>query len=116
MLRNQIRFAWRNLLRNKTNSLINIGGLAIGITCVLFIVLYVQDELSFDRGFAQAGRIYQVNMEGNFGGVDFNTSNTPPPSAISLAHTFPEVVAYTRFYQPGNIVVHNDPSADVAGH
>src|SRR5579859_848553 len=116
MFHNHLVIAWRNLLRNKTNSFINIGGLAIGITCVLFIVLYVQDELSFDRGFAQADRIYQVNMETNFGGLEANTSNTPSPVAISLHNSFPEVVAYTRLYQPGNMVVHNDVAADVAGH
>jgi len=116
MIYSYLRIAWRNLLRNKTNSCINIGGLAIGITCVLFIVLYVQDELSFDRSFAGAGQIYQVNLQTNFGGLEYKTANTPPPSAISLHNTFPEVVAYTRLYQPGNVVVHNDAAADVAGH
>jgi putative ABC transport system permease protein len=116
MLYNYFRIAWRNLLRNKTNSFINIGGLAIGITCVLFIVLYVQDELRFDRGFAQGDQIFQVNMEANFGGLGYNTSNTPPPSTISLRNSFPEVTAYTRLYQPGSLIVHNDAAADAAGH
>jgi putative ABC transport system permease protein len=105
MLYTYIVIAWRNLVRNKTNSLINIGGLAIGITCVLFIVLYVQDERSFDRDFALSGQIYQVNMESNFGGLDYTTSNAPPPSAISLHNSFPEITAYTRLYQPGTLVL-----------
>lgn len=116
MLYTYIVIAWRNLLRNKTNSLINIGGLTIGIVCVLFIVLFVQDELGFDKGFTNANRIFQVNMETNFGGLEYNTSNTPPPSAISMHNSFPEVTAYTRLYQPGSIVVRNDAASDAAGH
>ena len=108
MLYTYFVIAWRNLLRNKTNSFINIGGLAIGITCVLFIVLYVQDERSFDRGFVHVDRIYQVNMEGSFGGLGYTTSNEPPPAAISLRNSFPEVTAYTRFFPPGNLTVRTE--------
>src|SRR5579872_1464596 len=105
MFSSYLKIAWRNLLRNKTNSFINIGGLAIGIACVIFIVLYVQAEMSYDRGFKNAGRIYQVNLNANFGGQRFNTANTPPPVALSLLHEFPEVEAYTRIYPMGNEVV-----------
>jgi putative ABC transport system permease protein len=108
MFYNHLLIAWRNLLRNKVNSIINVGGLAIGLTCVIFIVLYVQDERSFDRGFALSNRIYQVNLDGNFGGQQFNTSYTPPPVAISMRKEFPEIEDYTRLYQVGNVVVHND--------
>jgi putative ABC transport system permease protein len=111
MFRSYFTIAWRNLLRNKTNSLINIGGLAIGITCVIFIVLYVQDELGYDKGFGKTDRIYQVTLNANFGGQEFNTSNTPPPVSISMQREFPEVEAYTRVYRMGNEVAHNaDPA------
>lgn len=113
MFRNHFIIAWRSLMRNKTNSLINIGGLAIGIACVVFIVLYVQDERSYDRGFAHADRIYQVNLNGNFGGQQFNAANTPPPIAIDLHHEFPEVETYTRVYRLGNEVIRN-PAPELA--
>jgi len=49
MFENYLKVAVRNLLRYKTYSFINISGLALGITCCLLILLYVQDELSYDR-------------------------------------------------------------------
>ena len=106
MLRSYLKIAWRNMLRNKTNSIINILGLSIGILCVIFIALYVQDELSYDKGFKNAGHIYQVNLDGNFGGQQFNTSNTPPPLGIALHDAFPEVSDYTRIRRMSREVVH----------
>ena len=61
MFSNYLKIAWRNLLRNKVNSFINIAGLAIGIASVILILFFVQDELRYDRFFKQADRIYQVN-------------------------------------------------------
>ena len=111
MLRSNFIIAWRNLLKNKTNSLINIGGLAIGIACVIFISLYVQDELQYDRQFKMSDRIYQVTLNANFGGQEFNTSNTPPPVGIDMHTTFPEVQDYTRIFRMGNEIVRSgDPA------
>jgi len=115
MLKRYFSIAWRNLLRNKTNSLINIGGLAIGLTCVIFITLYVQDEQGYDKGFTMSDRIYQVNLNGNFGGQEFNTSNTPPPVGIDMRATFPEIADHTRIYRMGSEVVRNG-EAGQAGH
>src|SRR5882757_5312975 len=106
MLKSYFSIGWRSLLRNKINSLINIGGLAIGLACVIFITLYVQDELGYDRGFKRSDRIYQVTLNANFGGQEFNTSNTPPPVGISMHATFPEVEDHTRIFRMGNEVVH----------
>ena len=111
MLKSYFTIAWRNLLRNKTNSLINIGGLAIGLTCVIFITLYIQDELRYDKGFKMSDRIYQVTLNANFGGQEFNTSNTPPPVSIDMHTTFPEVESNTRIFRMGNTAVHNAAAA-----
>jgi putative ABC transport system permease protein len=108
MLKNYLTIAWRNIFRNKTNSIINIGGLAIGITCVLFIALYVQDELGFDKDLPNANRIYQLNLDANFGGQQFNTSNTPPPVGPTLLAEFPEVEACTRTYRMSDEVLRNN--------
>jgi putative ABC transport system permease protein len=115
MFKSYFSIAWRNLLRNKINSLINIGGLAIGLTCVIFITLYVQDELRYDKDFKMSDRIYQVTLNANFGGQEFNTSNTPPPVGISMHAEFPEVQDYTRIYRMGNEVVRSTDPAQ-AGH
>ncbi len=98
MFRNQIKIAWRSLLRHKSGSAINIAGLTVGIGCVLMIGLYIQDELSYDRHFRDAGRIYQVNLEGNMGGAEFVAGTTPPPAGAALVEAFPQVEAYTRLF------------------
>ena len=105
MFKNYFKTAWRNMLSRKANSFINIAGLSIGIACVIFIVLYVQDELSYDKFLKDADRIYQVNLNGNIGGQEFLGGGTPPPTGAALVNEFPEIETYTRIYQPGNTVV-----------
>src|SRR5262249_39668603 len=94
-----------SLLQNKANSFINIAGLSIGLACVIFIVLYVQDELSYDKFLKNADRIYEVNLNGKIGGQEFLGGGTPPPAGAALVNAFPEVETYTRIFQPGNTVV-----------
>jgi len=108
MLKNYFTIAWRNILRNKVNSGINITGLAIGIACVILIVLYITDELGFDRSFSKVNRIYQVNLDANFGGQQFYTSGTPPPVGVAMQKEYPEIKAYTRMYALGTQVVSSD--------
>ncbi|MEP6513683.1 MAG: ABC transporter permease, partial [Parafilimonas sp.] len=83
---NYFKIAWRNITRNKVNSSLNIAGLSIGIACVIFIVLYVQDELSYDRFLKDANRIYEVNVDGNMGGQAFLSGTTPPPAGAALVN------------------------------
>ena len=68
MISNFFKTTIRNLWRNKGFSIINIAGLSIGLACVIFIALYVQDELSYDKFLKNADRICQVNLDGNIGG------------------------------------------------
>jgi predicted permease len=60
MLRNYLRIAWRNMLKDRQFSFLNVFGLAAGLTCVLLIWLWVQDETSVDKNFAKGDRIYQI--------------------------------------------------------
>ena len=105
MLKNYIKIARRNIQRNKTNSFINIAGLAIGMTCVMLIVMYVQDELSYDKFIKNADRIYEVNLNGNLGGQEFLAGTTPPPVGAALTNAFPEIETYTKIFMPGGEVV-----------
>jgi putative ABC transport system permease protein len=77
MFRNYFIITLRNLLKNSTYSFINIAGLAIGITCSLLILLWVFDELSFDRFHPKADRLYQVHVNSYFDGK-VNTWNSLP--------------------------------------
>ncbi|MEO8116836.1 MAG: ABC transporter permease [Bacteroidota bacterium] len=105
MIKNYFIVAFRNFRRNKIFSLINISGLVIGLTSVLLIVMYVQDELSYDKFLQQSDHIYQVNLHGNFGGDEFIAGTTPPPVGAALVNAFPEVETYTRIFQPASEVV-----------
>ena len=59
------------MMRNKTSSFINVSGLSIGIACVLMIVIYIQNELSYDKFHKDADRIFQVVLNGNMNGQEF---------------------------------------------
>ena len=87
--------ALRNLIRQPGYSGINILGLAIGITCCMLILLYIQHELSYDRFHEKADRIYRV-VNGNF-------ARTPPALGPALKEHFPEVEEYARMRGTTNI-------------
>ncbi|GAB3916341.1 ABC transporter permease [Larkinella terrae] len=92
MLTNYLKIAWRNLKRNKTFSLINILGLALGMACSLIILLWVQDELAMDRFHANDSRIYRVMENQAWAGQDVgSTSSTPGILAENLKKDFQEV-------------------------
>jgi len=106
MIKNYIKIAWRNLVRNKVSSIINIAGLAIGLACVLLIGMYVKDELSYDRCFKDYQRIFRVNLDGKMGNEQFIVGHTPPPVGAALVNNFPEIETYTRILKPFDEVVH----------
>jgi len=86
------------LLRNKTFSIINIAGLAIGLCCFLLIALYVLDELSYDKFNENADRIYRVNSYIRFGGTDLKMSESSDMTGQVLKKDYPQVEQYTRIY------------------
>ena len=78
MLKNYLKTAWRNIIRYKVNTAINVIGLSLGMTCCLFIFLWVRDEKSVDNFHVNGKNIYatyQTTMAG--GKVDGSYSNTP---------------------------------------
>lgn len=96
MLRNFLMIALRNLQRNITYSLINIFGLTLGITSTLLLVLYIVDELSYDRLHSDAGRIYRSVLNANLNGQEIATVFTGLPMAEALVHDVPEVSEVIR--------------------
>lgn len=96
MLQNYLKLAIRNIRKHKFFSAINILGMSIGIAACLLILLYVVDELSFDRFHANADRIYQVGLHAKIGDQDVSTANTCPPMAETLVNEVPGVEAATR--------------------
>ena len=100
MFLNYFKLAFRNLLRQKGYSLINIAGLAIGLVCCLFIVLFIRNELSYDRQNENAERIYRVLV--TYGGT--GSENTIPIQPYRLREAlkteFPEIDTITRIGGP----------------
>jgi putative ABC transport system permease protein len=97
MIKNYFKTAFRNLLRNKSFSLINICGLAIGMASALLILLWVQNEMSYDRFHANTDRIYKVYNRDNVNGQLEALEQTPTVMASSLKQDFPEVEDAVRY-------------------
>ncbi|HSU27802.1 MAG TPA: ABC transporter permease [Chitinophagaceae bacterium] len=102
MIRNYLKVAWRNLIKNKIFSVINITGLAIGLSCFLLITLYVLDELSYDKSYPNASRIYRINSDIRFGGSDLHLPVASDPMGATLKKDYPQVEEFTRLYANGN--------------
>lgn len=98
MFRNYIKIAFRNILRNRIFSLINIVGLSIGIACFILIMLWIKDELSYDHHHENLEQIYQVNKEYHLGDEISTNPSTPYPLAKSSLEEIPEVKLSTHYY------------------
>ena len=109
MLRNYLNVAVRTLRRHKVHASINIAGLAVGMACCILILLFVQDEFSYD-GFHENGeRVYRVirRIRADDGAVSYSPI-TPGPLAASLRDEFPEVEQAVRLWSWAVWVKHGD--------
>ena len=118
MLHHFFQIAWRNLKKRKLSGFINITGLSIGMACCLLIMLYVKNELSYDRYHTKADRIYRVTQA--FRSVQKGENPGPPspqelwvwgcaPLAPALQADFPEIEKIVRFMSPNSILLqHGD--------
>ncbi|MFD2968207.1 ABC transporter permease [Sphingobacterium bambusae] len=98
MITNYIKIAWRNLLKNNGYSSINILGLAIGLACCLLVVLYIQDELSFDHYHTKKDRIYRVVHDWKEkNGMETQQIWGNAPVGAALKADFPEVQTVVQF-------------------
>src|SRR5690349_16038700 len=96
MLKMFTRTAFRNLWKNKTFSLLNIFGLAIGICCAGLIFLWVEDELTYDDFHEKKQQLYNVNVNANFDGAIFTMGSTPRPMGETMVREIPGVVNAAR--------------------
>jgi len=105
MLRNFFTIALRTLSRQKLYSTINILGFAIGIAACILILLYIRNELSYDRYHEKADRTYRLHVEGFVGGQEMRLANSSGPVAPTLQRDYPFVEAFTRIRNIGYPVV-----------
>jgi putative ABC transport system permease protein len=96
MILNYFKIAWRNMMKNKAFSFINIFGLAIGLTCCMLITVYIRYECSYDAYQPDVKDVYQMRTDFSQQGKHFILPATPTPMAAQLVHDFPEIKQATR--------------------
>ncbi|HZK64134.1 MAG TPA: ABC transporter permease [Puia sp.] len=105
-----LRFAYRNLKRQKFYAFINIAGLAVSLAACWLIALYVSDELSFDRFNKKADRIVRVVQHAHWNGGSMNIALTSAPFAPALKQNFPEIEESVRIDPEGGAVIRHGNS------
>lgn len=119
MIKNQLKIAWRNLLKNKGYASINIIGLAIGMACALLIILYIKDELSYDQYHVNKDRIYRVIHGSKQEGATSNSDAASyhyqvwgnAPVGAALKADFPEVQEIVQFSGQVSMLLKHDEKA-----
>ncbi len=105
MLINYLKIAFRNILRNKAFSIINISGLAIGMACCVLILLFVQDELTYDSYHEKADRIYRLIARNQSAGEERYFAPIGAPVAEVFDQSLPEVQKAVRFNRGSRVLV-----------
>lgn len=103
MIKNYFLTAWRNIVKDKFYAFINIFGLAIGLTTAVFILLYVIDELTFDKYYENHERIYRLESHFIINNSDELFAATQVPLAPTLKDEYPEIEEIVRFVPPGTM-------------
>jgi len=105
MFKNHIKIAWRSLKKQPFFTFLNTFSLAIGMAGGILIALFIYDELSFDKMFADADRIYRIDMDIKFGGAEMESAQAAAPMAEALQRDFSQVETTVRFRDQGSMLV-----------
>src|ERR1700722_3382270 len=99
MIFNYFKIAWRNMMKSKAFSFINIFGLAVGLACCMLITIYLRYEWSYDSYQKDVKDLYQIETSFSMSGKQFTLAATPAPLAAAAARDFPEIKEATRLMQ-----------------
>lgn len=108
MVKSYLKLTLRNILKYKGNSFINIFGLSVGITCCLLLLLWIQDEFSYDRYHENVDRIYRVISQYEVDGKLRRSATTSSPLAPAFINEFPEVEKAVRLGENGFLICYKD--------
>jgi putative ABC transport system permease protein len=109
MFRNYLITALRNIVRHKLYSFINIAGLAIGLACVIFVILFVRGELSYDKWIPDTKNLYRLELSVYIPGRDvLAMANVPFAMPAAMRDEIPEVTGMTRFNPSGMTLMVGD--------
>src|SRR5919202_536941 len=103
MIKNYLKIAWRNLLKHPTTTGIHLLGLTLGLTTCLLIVLFIRNELSYDRYHHLGDRIYRVNEITKTSDGTERSGVTPYPLALAMRNYFADWSKITRVHADENI-------------
>lgn len=105
MFTNYVKTAIRNLLRYKAYSIINILGLAVGLTACIFVGLYIKQDLSYDKFHENGEHIYRVAVNVSTSSSEYSSAETPALVAPTLKNEYPEIERISRIYFSGKSLV-----------
>lgn len=97
MIGNYLKITLRNLKKHRGYSFINITGLAVGMACSILILLWIQDEMSYDTFHENADELYVVGTHNSDGDRVFTSTSTPTALGPALKEEYPEILDYVRF-------------------
>ncbi len=100
MLKNYLTVALRNLRSNRGFAVINVTGLALGLACFMLILLFVQDELSYDRHHENAENIYRIGVKTASSRGEQDLAQSPPVWVPRVVDEIPEITNAVRFKPP----------------
>ncbi|MFQ5824980.1 MAG: ABC transporter permease [bacterium] len=115
MFKNYLIIALRNIKRYKGYSILNIAGLALGMACCILILLYVQDELSFDKFQANADRLYRLTYAEEIGGVNDHYAMSPFAAAPAFTMNLPQISAFSRIAFRTGLITYENKKFDESG-
>lgn len=113
MIQNYFKIALRVIKKQKLYSFLNIAGLAVSLTCALLILFHVKDELSYEKNFPKAGRIYRVQVNSKYGSNFRNWAPSAPALGPMLEESFSEIEMSARISDlGGQIFSYTPPRGD----
>src|SRR4029077_4561050 len=117
MFRNYLKIAWRNLMKNKIFSFINIFGLSVGLTCCMLVTVYLYNEINYDKYHNNINHLYQLGTIFIKDGKEEKTPNTPAPMATAMKQEFPEISETARlmtlFSEDKTLLQYKEGAAEV---
>lgn len=102
---NYIKVAIRSLFKNRSDAILNVMGLSIGITISILVLMYVRYELTYDKTYTSNNRTYRVITKGNIGGNPFSNAMTPEPLSGFLREEFPAIESAVKLVRGTNKLV-----------
>jgi putative ABC transport system permease protein len=117
MIKNYLKIAWRNLVKNRASSFINIGGLSVGMAVALLVGMWIWDELSFDKNFGQYDRIVKLMQHTTYNGEVGTYGDMPIPLGYKLRNDFKDNFKYVVLSRTeGHIISAGDKKLSMQGN